>query len=177
MQLTGGAALITGGKRIGAAVARALAAAGMDVALSYNKSRAEAEAAAADITAAGRRAHIAAANLSNPDECRALVDEAAATFGRLDVVVNMASVYTATPFDNLDEHAWNATVDIDLRAAFLCARASLPISPERRLRRATDLPSTASNACAVCLIASPVHPDVPLLHQLTQSRVAGAADG
>ena len=126
MQLTGGAALITGGKRIGVAIARALAAAGMDVALSYNKSRAEAEAAAADITAAGRRAHIAAANLSNPAECRALVDEAAAAFGRLDVLVNMASVYTATPFDKLDEHAWNATVDIDLRAAFLCARAAVP---------------------------------------------------
>ena len=51
MQLVGRAALITGGKRIGAAVAQALAAAGMDVALSYNTSRAEAEAAAAGIMA------------------------------------------------------------------------------------------------------------------------------
>jgi NAD(P)-dependent dehydrogenase (short-subunit alcohol dehydrogenase family) len=120
------AALITGGKRIGAAIAKALAAAGMDVALSYNKSRDEAEATAADITAAGRRAHIAAANLGNPDDCRALVDGAAAAFGRLDVLVNMASLYIATPFDQLDEHAWSATVDIDLRAAFLCARAAVP---------------------------------------------------
>jgi NAD(P)-dependent dehydrogenase (short-subunit alcohol dehydrogenase family) len=121
-----GAALITGGKRIGAAIAKSLAAAGMDVALSFNKSRAEADATAADITAAGRRAHIAAANLGNPDDCRALVDGAAAALGRLDVLVNMASVYTETPFDKLDEHAWNATVDIDLRAAFLCSRAAVP---------------------------------------------------
>ena len=64
MRLAGSAALITGGKRIGAAVARALAGAGMDVGLSYNTSRADAEAAAADVTAAGRRAHITAANLS-----------------------------------------------------------------------------------------------------------------
>jgi NAD(P)-dependent dehydrogenase (short-subunit alcohol dehydrogenase family) len=120
------AALITGGKRIGAAVAAALARAGMDVALSYNTSRAEAEAAAADIAAAGRRAHIASANLANPDDCRALVDGAAAAFGRLDVLVNMASVYSAVSVDDLDEHAWDRVVNVDLRAAFLCARAAIP---------------------------------------------------
>jgi NAD(P)-dependent dehydrogenase (short-subunit alcohol dehydrogenase family) len=126
MQLTGAAVLITGGKRIGAAVATALAAAGMDVALSYNRSRTEAEAAAAGITAAGRRAHIAAANLGNPDECRALVEGAAAAFGRLDVLINMASVYTSVPFDRTDEVIWSAAMDVDLRAAFLCARAAVP---------------------------------------------------
>ena len=126
MQIAGGAALITGGKRIGAAVARALAAGGMDVALSFNRSRAEAEAAAADITAAGRRAHIAAADLGNPAECRALVDGAAAAFGRLDVLINMASVYTSVPFDDTDERVWHAAMDVDLRAAFLCAKAAVP---------------------------------------------------
>jgi NAD(P)-dependent dehydrogenase (short-subunit alcohol dehydrogenase family) len=126
MRLSGGAALITGGKRIGAAVAKALAVAGMDVALSYNRSRAEAEAAATEIKEAGRRAYVASANLGNPDDCRALVEGAAAAFGRLDVLVNMASVYVAVPFDQTDEHVWNASMDIDLRAAFLCARAAVP---------------------------------------------------
>ncbi len=126
MQIAGGAALITGGKRIGAAVARALAAAGMDVGLSYNSSRAEAESAAEGIAAAGRRAHLASANLANPDECRALVDGAAAALGRLDVLINMASVYSPVPFDDTDEHAWNRVLDVDLRAAFLCARAAVP---------------------------------------------------
>ena len=126
MDLSGRAALITGGKRIGAAVAKALAAAGMDVGLSYNKSRAEAEATAADITAAGRRAHIASANLGNPDDCRALVDGTAAAFGRLDVLVNMASVYSSVPFDQTDEHAWTHVIDVDLRSAFLCARSAVP---------------------------------------------------
>src|SRR5918993_533835 len=77
MERSGRAALITGGKRIGAAVARAFAAAGMDVALSYNTSRAEADAAAADIVFAGRRAYVARANLATPEECRALVEGAA----------------------------------------------------------------------------------------------------
>jgi NAD(P)-dependent dehydrogenase (short-subunit alcohol dehydrogenase family) len=126
MQLAGGAALITGGKRIGAAVARALAEAGMDVGLSYNTSFAEAETAAAGITAAGRRAHIASANLGNPDHCRALVEGTAAAFGRLDVLINMASVYRAVPFDQTDEHAWNSVLNVDLRSAFLCARAAVP---------------------------------------------------
>jgi NAD(P)-dependent dehydrogenase (short-subunit alcohol dehydrogenase family) len=120
------AALITGGKRIGAAVAHALARAGYDVALSYNRSRSEAEAAASDITAAGRRAHIQQANLGDPDECRALVEASASEFGRLDVLVNMASVYSAVPFDGLDERVWHSVIDVDLRAAFLCARAAVP---------------------------------------------------
>ncbi|HET7696829.1 MAG TPA: SDR family oxidoreductase [Vicinamibacterales bacterium] len=126
MQILGGAALITGGKRIGASVARALAAAGMDVALSFNRSRTEAEAAAADIVAAGRRAHIAAADLGDPAACRALVDGTAEAFGRLDVLINMASVYTAVKFDETDERVWHAAMDVDLRAAFLCARAAVP---------------------------------------------------
>jgi NAD(P)-dependent dehydrogenase (short-subunit alcohol dehydrogenase family) len=126
MQIAGGVALITGGKRIGAAVARALASAGMDVGLSFHRSRAEAEAVAADIVAAGRRSHVARADLGNPDECRALVDGTAAAFGRLDVLINMASVYTAVPFDLTDERAWHAAMDVDLRAAFLCAKAAVP---------------------------------------------------
>ncbi|HEY3885276.1 MAG TPA: SDR family oxidoreductase [Vicinamibacterales bacterium] len=125
MQLAGSTALITGGKRIGTAIARAFASSGMDVALSYNRSRAEAEAAAADVTALGRRALIFSANLSNPDDCRALVDGASHAMGRLDVLVNMASVYSPVPFDRTDERVWNSVIDVDLRAAFLCARAAV----------------------------------------------------
>jgi NAD(P)-dependent dehydrogenase (short-subunit alcohol dehydrogenase family) len=126
MPLTRHAALITGGKRIGAAIAKALAAAGYDVALSYNTSRAEAEAAAADVAAAGSRAHLVRANLSDPDDCRALVDGAAGAFGRLDVLVNMASVYSSVSFEETDHAVWSRVVDVDLRAAFLCSHAAVP---------------------------------------------------
>lgn len=126
MDLSGRAALITGAKRIGGAVARELARRGMDVAISYNRSRGEAETAAADIRAAGRRAYVAAADLSNPDACATLVDGAAAALGRLDVLINMASVYAAVPFDDTDVKVWDAVVDVDLRASFLCARAAVP---------------------------------------------------
>ena len=59
MDLAGRAVLITGGRRIGAVIAQTLAERGMDVALSYNRSRVEADATAASVTAAGRRAHVA----------------------------------------------------------------------------------------------------------------------
>lgn len=54
------------------------------------------------------------------------MDGAAAALGRLDVLVNMASVYAAVPFDNLDENGWHSVVDVDLRAAFLCSHAAVP---------------------------------------------------
>ncbi|MBP1636413.1 MAG: fabG 10, partial [Acidobacteria bacterium] len=70
MDLQGKVALVTGAKRVGADVAAALARAGADVALSYNRSEAEAEATAATIRAAGRRAFTHRANLTDPAACR-----------------------------------------------------------------------------------------------------------
>jgi NAD(P)-dependent dehydrogenase (short-subunit alcohol dehydrogenase family) len=126
MELVGRAALITGGKRIGAAIAAALAGRGMDVALSYNRSREEAEATGAVVASVGRRAVLVQANLSRSEDCTRLVNDAARELGRLDVLINMASVYASVPFDDTDEHLWDSVVDIDLKASFLCARAAVP---------------------------------------------------
>ena len=117
--------LITGGKRIGAAIAVDLAQRGMNVALSYNRSRSEAEDAAASVRAAGREAVLIRADVSQAHECERLVNEAARSLGRLDVLVNMASVYRLVPLDDTDESVWDSTVDVDLKAAFLCARAAI----------------------------------------------------
>jgi NAD(P)-dependent dehydrogenase (short-subunit alcohol dehydrogenase family) len=126
MELANRAALITGGKRIGAVVARTLAARGMDIALAYNRSREEADAAAADVRSHGRRAVAIHADLRRADDCAGLVDAAVKALGRLDVLLNMASVYTSAPFADTDERAWDAVVDVDLKASFLCVRAALP---------------------------------------------------
>ena len=126
MQLAGTVALITGAKRIGAVVAEALATQGADVALSYARSEQEAVAAAATVRTAGRRAEIFRADLSLPDGPQTLVDSVASAFGRLDILVNMASVYTSRPFDELTLADWDAVLNVDLRAAFLCARAAVP---------------------------------------------------
>jgi NAD(P)-dependent dehydrogenase (short-subunit alcohol dehydrogenase family) len=126
MELAGRAALITGGKRIGAAIAAALAGRGMDVALSYNRSRQEAEATGAVVAAVGRRAVLLQANLSRGEDCGRLVNDAARELGRLDVLINMASVYASVPFDDTDERLWDSVMDIDLKASFLCASAVVP---------------------------------------------------
>jgi NAD(P)-dependent dehydrogenase (short-subunit alcohol dehydrogenase family) len=124
MILTGTAALITGSKRIGAVVGRELAVRGADVAFSYARSQAEADQAAAAVRALGRRAAVLQANLSQPEACATVVEAAATQLGRLDILINMASVYVQRPFAELTVDDWNAVVDVDLRAAFLCAHAA-----------------------------------------------------
>jgi NAD(P)-dependent dehydrogenase (short-subunit alcohol dehydrogenase family) len=126
MTLTDKAVLITGGKRIGAVIATELAKRGMDVALAYNRSRGDAEAVAVEIQGIGRRALALQADLSTVEACGALVARAASTLGRLDVLVNMASVYATAPFEATDDVVWASVVNVDLRAAFLCARAAVP---------------------------------------------------
>jgi NAD(P)-dependent dehydrogenase (short-subunit alcohol dehydrogenase family) len=126
MEMTGRAALITGGKRIGAAIAIDFATRGADVALAYNRSGDEAKAVADQVSALGRKAVVIQADLADPLQCRRLVDDAARELGRLDVLVNMASVYRAVPIDDIDAALWDAVVNVDLRAAFLCSHAAIP---------------------------------------------------
>lgn len=125
MDLTGRGVLITGGRRIGAAVAEDLARRGADIALSYNRSEAEARAAGAAIEAAGRRAVLIRADVSRSEECARLVDEAAAALGRLDVLVNMASIYRQVPYDALTEADWEQVQRVDLWAAHFCTRRAV----------------------------------------------------
>src|SRR5512132_4289435 len=126
MQLQGRAALITGGRRIGVGVASALAARGVDVALTFHRSRDDAERAATVVRSAGRRALLLHRDLTDASQCAAAVDEAAENLGRLDILINMASVYRAVDFDRVTLDDWRRVIDVDLRAAFLCAQASVP---------------------------------------------------
>ena len=126
MTLTDAVAIITGGKRIGRVVAQELARRGADVVLSYRGSKAEAEATARDVEAAGRRASLVQADVAEPAACRAIVDQAVAAFGKVDILINMASIYRETPFDTITTEDWDADLDVNLRSAFLCAHAAVP---------------------------------------------------
>jgi NAD(P)-dependent dehydrogenase (short-subunit alcohol dehydrogenase family) len=126
MDLSGKVSLITGGKRIGAVVATTLAKAGSDVALVYNRSREEADDTASAVRALGRRASVIKADVSQAADCAGAVANAVAEFGRLDVLVNMASLYIAKPFDQLTEADWDRQLAIDLRATFLFSHAAAP---------------------------------------------------
>ena len=126
MELSNRVALITGGRRIGLAVAAAFASRGSDIVFTYARSRDEAERAVSLVQAAGRRGLAIQADLSDPDQCAAAVRHTVDAFGRLDILVNMASVYVRRTFAELSPADWDATMHVDLRAAFLCAKAAAP---------------------------------------------------
>jgi NAD(P)-dependent dehydrogenase (short-subunit alcohol dehydrogenase family) len=126
MELSSKVAIITGGKRIGRVVARELARRGMDLVLSYRGSKDEALQTVDDVEALGRHATTVVADVGKPADCQAVVDHAVRTFGRLDVLVNMASIYRSKPLEELTEADWAADLDINLRSAFLCAHAAAP---------------------------------------------------
>jgi NAD(P)-dependent dehydrogenase (short-subunit alcohol dehydrogenase family) len=126
MDLDGKTAIITGGKRIGRVVARALAECGMNLVLSYRGSKEEAEQTAADVEAAGRRATIVSGDVSKPADCLAIVAHAVATLARVDVLVNMASIYRSKPLQDVSVDYWTTDLDVNLRSAFLCAQAVIP---------------------------------------------------
>ena len=126
MELIDRVALITGGRRIGAVVAIELARKGAHVAVVYRASRAEAEETATALRALSRRAFVVQAYLQQPEECRRIVEETVAEFGRLDVLVNMASIYREKAIDDLTLEDWDTQMAIDLRAAWLCSHAAIP---------------------------------------------------
>jgi NAD(P)-dependent dehydrogenase (short-subunit alcohol dehydrogenase family) len=127
MNLDNRVVIITGGKRIGRVVARELAARGADIVLSYRGSKTEAEETVRDVQGQGRRAIATVADVSNAADCAALIASARDAFGRIDGLVNMASIYGSTPFDELTEAHWDRDLNVNLKSAFLCAKAAVPV--------------------------------------------------
>lgn len=126
MQLTDRVAVITGGKRIGRVVAHELARRGVHVALSYRTSRDVAEATADEVRAFGVRALTCTADVTRSTDCELLMRRAADELGSIDFLINMASVYEATPYDAITEAVWQTELQVNLTSAFLCARAAVP---------------------------------------------------
>lgn len=127
MFTNGKVALITGGKRIGAVVATTLAKAGVDIALIYNRSLAEAAETASAVTALGRRAILVQADVVNEQACHEAIAATVRQLGGLDILINMASLYAEKPFAELTAADWDRQLAVDLRAGFLFAHAAVPI--------------------------------------------------
>ncbi|MBM3486368.1 MAG: SDR family oxidoreductase [Alphaproteobacteria bacterium] len=117
---TRGTALVTGaGRRIGRTIAEALAGLGYSVAIHFQRSRADAEAVAHAIVAAGGRAAVLAADLGREAETRTLVARAAAALGPLTCLVNNASVFDADSIASATRESWDAHMEVNLRAPFV----------------------------------------------------------
>ncbi len=131
--LAGKAALITGAaRRVGAAIARALHAAGAAVVLHYRSSAEEAAALARDLSEARPgSAVLAQCDLLDAAAVKALADTATAAFGGLDILVNNASSFYPTPLGDIDEDDWNDLIGTNLKAPLFLSQAAASALRER----------------------------------------------
>lgn len=148
-------AVVTGAASgIGAATARVFARAGADVALAwFPEDPHDVEPVRAAVEAAGRRAVVVEADVRDPAQVDALVDRCASELGRLDIAVANAGIARKVPLAELDDAAWNLTLDVDLNGAWRLFRAALP-----HMRRGRYGRLIATSSVAGTVAAWPEHP-------------------
>ena len=125
MDLSGKVALVTGaGRRVGRAIAEALAREGTRTAIHYHESRTGAEELRTEIQALGGDAEVFQANLLDVAASEQLVDAVVKHFGGLDVLVNSAAVMLRTPFGEVTAEDWDSMFAVNLRAPFFLSQAA-----------------------------------------------------
>jgi pteridine reductase len=185
MNLAGKTALITGGaRRVGRAIALELAEAGCDVAVHYRSSEAEARETVRLITQRGRRAAAIPGDLDASAEWPRIIAAAVSALGRLDILINNASMFDPTPLDNFDPARWEQTLRVNFLAPAGLAAAARPhlaksgegsivnlcdISAERPWRNYAAY--CASKAALICLTKALAKEFAPAI------RVNGIAPG
>ncbi|MFQ3452882.1 3-oxoacyl-ACP reductase FabG [Bradyrhizobium sp. UFLA01-814] len=143
--LHGHVALVTGGSRgIGAAIVKMLADAGAAVAINYRERSAEAETLAKGIIAAGGRAVAIAADVSEAAAVATLVERAKSGLGPVDILVNNAGIAIVRGIDELTEEDFDRTITVNLKSAFLCTQAVLPMMRTRKWGRIVNISSGAA---------------------------------
>jgi len=127
LPLAGQCALVTGGaRRLGLAIALALANAGADVAITYRDSPSDADQTVATIAAFGRRSLAVQSDVRSEASVRSAVSQVAAAFSRLDILVNNAAVFASAALESLTLEQWDLVFDTNTRGPFLVAREALP---------------------------------------------------
>ncbi|MFN7941263.1 MAG: SDR family NAD(P)-dependent oxidoreductase [Thermoanaerobaculia bacterium] len=143
MDLAGRRAVVTGGGRgIGAATCRALAAAGAAV-LVAARSSAEVEAVAEEIRGAGGSAHAARVDVTDPDSIAALAALAEARLGGVDLLVNNAGIASSAPLKSTPLEEWTRILTVNATGSYLVTRALIGGMLERRWGRVVTVASIA----------------------------------
>jgi 3-oxoacyl-[acyl-carrier protein] reductase/pteridine reductase len=125
--LAGKRVLVTGAaRRIGAEIARALARAGADVAITYNRSEDEAAQLVRELAGMGVAAMAAHCDLHDPLQIRKAVSAAAAALGGLDILVNNAGAFETAKLEEITAEQWDAIFATNTRGPFLMAQAAYP---------------------------------------------------
>jgi len=137
-------ALITGGSRgIGAATALRFAENGAHLAISYLTREAEALKIVAEARALGRRAIAIQADVSRLTDVQALFDRTLEEFGRVDIVVANAGIWTGAEVEALDEQTWQRTIDVNLKGVYLCCQFG---AQRMKLQRSGSIITVSSTA-------------------------------
>ena len=126
-ELAGKVALVTGGARnIGRAISFSLAQGGAAVLVNARGSKDAAEETVALIHAAGGKAALHLADITDPKAVAAMAKAAVDQFGRLDILVNNAAIRKETAFADMRLEEWREVLAVTLDGAFLCTQACLP---------------------------------------------------
>lgn len=142
--LEGQVALVTGGSSgIGLAIAHRLAAAGAEVAIVASGSLAKAEAAAESIVREGGHATGFVADVSQPDQVRALVGDVSERIGVPDILINSAGIWYPTPLGSMDDRQIDEMIDINLKGVIRMTAAVAPLMTARRSGRIVNIASIA----------------------------------
>jgi NAD(P)-dependent dehydrogenase (short-subunit alcohol dehydrogenase family) len=140
-RLEGRVALVTGASRgLGRAIAVVLAQAGASVAM-VARDQAKLREVAAEISAAGGEAHIFPADLADPEECRGVVANIAASQKRLDILVNNAGLGAGGSILEHTEETWDAVIQVNLKSLFLLSQAVAPHMQARSWGRIVNIAS------------------------------------
>ena len=143
--LRGHTALVTGASRgIGAAIALALARAGVSVAVNYRERADDAEAVVAKIAASGGRAIAVAADVSRGAAVATMIDDVTKALGPIDILINNAGMAIVRGVDDLTEAEFDLTISVNLKSAFLCTQAVLPSMRARQWGRIVNISSGAA---------------------------------
>ena len=126
-ELAGKVAIVTGaGRNIGRAIARQLAAAGASVVVNARSNQAEADAVVREIEAAGGKAMAVLADVGDAAAVEAMAQAALKRFGRIDILVNNASLRREKPIDQMSYADWREVMNATLDSAFHGVKACLP---------------------------------------------------
>lgn len=126
--LAGKVALVTGGaRRVGKAIALALADRGADIVVHYNSGAADADETAREIRTRGVRVATVQGDLARVEVAQSLPEQAHRLLGRLDIVINSAAMMLRTPLGEVAADDWDRMFALNLRAPFFVAQAAAPL--------------------------------------------------
>jgi len=136
--------VITGGSRgIGRATAILMAKAGANIVFDYRSDTKAAGEVAHEIRQAGRKVFAVKGNIAEDKHCKELIEHAVDQFGRIDVLVNNAGIWTYGPIDQLTEEVWRETIDINLSGLVYVTRYAVQQMKKQKSGKIINISSTS----------------------------------